>query len=99
MHGDAHKLIQELLILEYREQFFSFNYCDSEIINVMVYDKLTWKNHIGLVKLKLSKSCAATYRANFSIDRSGMHILLYSLFSPYIMYCAEVWGNTYATNV
>ena len=23
----------------------------------------------------------------------------YSLFMPYIMYCAEAWGNTYATNI
>ena len=25
-----------------------------------------------------------------------MRILYYSLFSPYITYCAEIWGNTYA---
>ena len=29
----------------------------------------------------------------------GMHILYYSLFIPFIMYCAKVWGNTYATNI
>ena len=39
------------------------------------------------------------YRANFLIDRGGMYILYYSLFLPCIMYCAEVCGNTYTTNV
>ena len=39
------------------------------------------------------------YRASFLIDKRGMHILYFSLFMPYIMYCAEVWGNRYATNV
>ena len=39
------------------------------------------------------------YRSSFLIDRRGMHILYYSLFLPYIMYCAKVWGNTYTTNV
>ena len=39
------------------------------------------------------------YRASFLINKHGMHILYFSLFKPYIMYCAEVWGNTYATNV
>ena len=68
-------------------------------LGVMIDDKLNWKNHICLVKSKLSKRCAVMYRASFLIDRRGMHILYYSLFLPYIMYCAEVWGNTYATNV
>ena len=39
------------------------------------------------------------YRAIFLIDRRGMHILYYPPFLPYMMYCAEVWSNTYATNV
>ena len=39
------------------------------------------------------------YRTNFLIDRRGMHILYYSLFLPCVMYCAEVWDNTYETNV
>ena len=38
------------------------------------------------------------YRASSLINKHGMHILYYSLFMPYILYCAEVWGNTYATN-
>ena len=60
----------------------------------MINDELNWKNHICIVKSKLSKSCAVMYRgAIFLIDRRGMHILYYSLFLPYIMYCAEVWGN------
>ena len=71
----------------------------TKCLGVMIDDKLNWKNHICLVKSKLSKSCAVMYRASFLIDRRGMHILYYSLFLPYIMYCAEVWGNTYATNV
>ena len=65
----------------------------------MIDDKLNWKNHILSVRFKLSKSCAIMYRASFLINKRGMHILYFSLFMPYIMYCAEVWGNTYATNV
>ena len=38
------------------------------------------------------------YRASSLINKHGMHIFYYSLFMPYIIYCAEVWGNTYATN-
>ena len=39
------------------------------------------------------------YKTSFLIDRHGKHILCYSLFSPYILYCAEIWGNTYAANL
>ena len=39
------------------------------------------------------------YRASSLINKHGKHILYYSLFMPYIMYCAEVWGNTYATHI
>ena len=28
-----------------------------------------------------------------------LYCILYNVFMPYIMYCAEVWGNTYAINV
>ena len=52
-----------------------------------------------MIKSKLSKSCTIMYRASFVIDKCGMLILYHSLFLPYIMYCIEVWGNTYATNL
>ena len=33
------------------------------------------------------------------IDICGLSVLYHSVFLAYIMYCAEVWGNTYATNI
>ena len=64
----------------------------------MIDDKLTWKHHIDLVKSKLSRSCAIMYRASFLIDRRGMQVVYFSLFLPNIMYCAEIWGNSYSTS-
>ena len=69
------------------------------MLGVVIDCKLNWKSHILSVRSKLSKCCAFIYRANSLINKHGMHILYYSLFMPYIMYCAEVWGNTYATNI
>ena len=51
------------------------------------------------IRSKLSKCCAIMYKASSLINKHCMHILYYSLFMPYIIYCAEVWGNTYATNI
>ena len=68
-------------------------------LGVVIDCKLNWKSHILSVRSKLSKCCVIMYRASSLINKHGMHILYYSLFMPYIMYCAEVWGNTYATNI
>ena len=35
----------------------------------------------------------------FFINCEGMLTLYCSLFLPYLTYCCEIWGNTYATNV
>ena len=68
-------------------------------LGVVIDDKLNWKSHILSIRSKLSKCCAIMYRASSLINKHGMHIFSYSLFIRYIMYGAEVWGNTYATNI
>ena len=62
----------------------------TKFLGVLVDNKLTWKHHISLLKSKLSKT-----------DVEYIYIYIYSLFSPYIiiLYCAEIWGNTYAANL
>ena len=65
---------------------------------VVIDCKLNWISHILSVRSKLSKCCAIMHRASSLINKHGMHILYYSLVMPCIMYCAEVWGNTYVTN-
>ena len=70
----------------------------SSLTAVMIDDKLTWKQHIDLVKSKLSRNCDIMYRASFLIDRRDMHVLYYSLFFPHNIYCAELWGNSYSTS-
>ena len=71
----------------------------TQFLGVVIDDKLNWKSHILSIRSKLAKCCAIMYKASSLINIHGMHILFYSLFMPYIMYCAEVWGNTYATNI
>ena len=68
------------------------------VLGILIDAKLTWKNHISLLKSKLSTCCAVMHRVNFAIDKRGMLILYNSLFLPHSMYCIEIWGNTYATN-
>ena len=80
-----------------KEKINRVNY--TQFLGVLIDDKLNWKRHILSIKSILSKCCAIMYRASSMMNKYGIHILYYSLFMSYIMYCAEVWGNTCATNI
>ena len=80
-----------------KEKINRVNY--TQFLGVVIDDKLNWKSHILSKRSKLSKCCAIIYRASSLINKHGMHILYYYFVMPYIMYCAEVWGNTCATNI
>ena len=72
----------------------------TKFLDIYIDDKLNWKYHINTVRSKLSKVTAIIYRASCIINQDGIYIctvLLHIL--PYINYCSEIWGNTYATNV
>ena len=71
----------------------------SKFLGIIIDDNLNWKPHIQLVKSKLSKTLSIFYKASKLINYEGMLTLYCSLFLPYITYCCEIWGNTYATNV
>ena len=39
------------------------------------------------------------YKVTHCIDHFSMRTLYCSLFLPHLMYCCEIWGNTYVTNI
>ena len=71
----------------------------SKFLGIIIDENLNWKPHIQLVKSKLSKTLSIIYKASKLINYEGMVTLYWSLFLPYLTYCCEIWGNTYATNV
>ena len=66
---------------------------------VLIDESLNWKNHIKMVKSKLSKVASVIYKVSLCIDHSSMCTLYCSLCLPHLMYCCELWGNTYVTNI
>jgi hypothetical protein len=71
----------------------------TNFLGVLIDEKLNWKEHINMVKSKVSKSIAIIYKASRYLDKNSLITLYCSLFLPYISYCSEVWGNTYKTNI
>ena len=63
----------------------------TQFLGVVIDDKINWKSDILSIRSKLSKCYVIKYRTSSLINKHGMHILYYSHFMPYIMYCAEVW--------
>ena len=71
----------------------------SKFLGIIIDENLNWKPHIQLFKSKLSKTLSIIYKSSKLINYDGMLTLYCSLFLPYLTYCCEIWGNTYATNV
>ena len=70
-----------------------------KFLGIIIDDRLNWKPHIQSVKSKLSCILSIMYKASKLITTAGMYTLYCSLFQPYMSYCNELWGNTYASNV
>ena len=72
---------------------------NTTFLGVTIDDKLNWKEHIKMIQSKLSKTTAIIYEASHVLTERALYILYCSLALPYMSYCAEIWGNTYRTNV
>ena len=71
----------------------------TKFLGVIIDKKLTWKDHILLVRSRLAKTVGILHRVRHLLNRSELFILYCSLFLPYLTYCAEIWGNTYKSNI
>ena len=68
---------------------------NTKFLGVMIDEKLTWRQHISNLKVKLSKCIAVLYKCNRLLETASLRILYCSLFLPYLNYCCEVWGTSY----
>jgi hypothetical protein len=68
-------------------------------LGVILDEHFSWKPHISQVARKISKSIGIIYKASFSLSKSSLFKLYYSLVYPYLQYCLIVWGSTCATNL
>ena len=71
----------------------------TKVLGVIIDEKLTWKDHISLVRSKFAKTVGILYRVRHLLNLSALFILYCSLFLPYLTYCAEIWGNTFKSNI
>ena len=70
-----------------------------KFLGIIIDEKLNWKTQIQSVKSKLASVLSVMHKASVKINIDGMYTLYCSLFHPYLSYCLEIWGNTYASNI
>ena len=56
----------------------------TQFLGVIIDEKLTWKDHISLVRSKLAKTVGILYRVRHLLNRSALFILYCPLFLPYL---------------
>ena len=62
-------------------------------------DKLTWKYHILNTCKKTSMCIAKLNKVKYIINTKFMYALYSALILLHLIYCVEVWGNNYKTNL
>ena len=72
---------------------------DTKFLGVYIDAQLTWKRHIEYTCSKLSKCAGILLKARKKLNKSALISLYYSFAYPYFIYCNQVWGNTYPTNL
>ncbi len=68
-------------------------------LGVLIDEKFKWKSHIAYVRNKMCKNIAVLSKVKFMLNYKAMRSLYCSFILPYLMYCLEVWGNSYFTNL
>ena len=71
----------------------------TKFLGVILNESLTWTQHIAQTRNKISKSLGIICRARKYLNTSTCITLYNSFILPYLIYCIEVWGATYPTQL
>ena len=71
----------------------------TKFLGVIIDEKFTWIHHIETVKKKICKAIGSMYRIRDKVDNDSLLMIYNALILPYLMYCCELWGNTYCIRI
>ena len=72
---------------------------DFRFLGVILDEKFSWKNHVAHIKAKVAKSIFILNKVKYELDTNVLRMLYCTLVLPYLIYCLEVWGNSYKSNM
>ena len=71
----------------------------TKFLGVFMDEKLTWHMHIDKTKSKLARCIGIICKGKEYLNCDALLSLYKTLFMPHLIYCVEVWGNTYPTKL
>ena len=71
----------------------------SKFLGVYIDDKLNWKTHISYMAGKVARGIGVLGKARKYFNNDCMINLYNAFIYPYLMYCNQIWGSTYKTNL
>ena len=71
----------------------------TKFLGVYIGSKLDWKTHISYVGGKIARGIGVLIKARKYFNNDCMINLYNAFIFPYLMYCNQIWGNTYKTNL
>ena len=71
----------------------------TKFIGVILDSKLTWGNHLSLIRSKVAKGIGVLSKSRKILHSSSLVTLYHSLIFPYFIYCIEVWGSAASIHV
>ena len=71
----------------------------TKYLGVLIDDKLSWKNHIHSINIKLRKGIGMLYKLKEFVTLSTLKSLYYSLIFPYLDYNILNWSSTPPSNL
>lgn len=71
----------------------------TKYLGILIDNKLTWKQHINHVNLKVTKGLAILYKLRNYVSEQILRMLYFSFIQPHIDYGLLIWGNATTTNL
>ena len=71
----------------------------TKFLGVFIDYQLNWCTHIQTISRKISKVIGVMFKIKDKVDSTVMVMLYNTLILPYLSYCCEIWGNTYASRL
>ena len=71
----------------------------SNFLGIIIDDTLSWKNHLSVLRGKLSRSIGVLRKVSKHLSRSIMVQLYNTFFMPYLQYGITIWGAAPTTTL
>jgi hypothetical protein len=68
-------------------------------LGVHIDKQLNWKAHISYVTNKVNKIIGTLYKIRRNLTISGMRTIYFSLIQSQLLYCQEIWGTAFISNL